>query len=127
MYATTTSGIKVTVEPEHLIDSSSPGDDVFAFAYNVKIHNLRSDRVQLLERHWIIMSGDEQMAEVVGPGVVGEQPVLDAGEIFEYASGAVIKDPIGSMEGTYTFRADDGEFFEVVIPRFELLYPMVVH
>jgi ApaG protein len=59
--------------------------------------------------------------------VVGEQPVLEAGQVFEYTSGAVIQDPIGAMEGTYTFRGHDGKFFEVQIPKFELMYPVVVH
>lgn len=127
MYSSTTGDIKVSVSPQHLVENSDPDGNVFAFSYTIRIENLGPDTVQLLERHWIIMSGDYQLAEVVGPGVVGEQPVLAAGETFEYTSGAVIHDPLGSMHGSYTFRSIAGRFFDVTIPKFDLFYPMVVH
>ena len=100
---------------------------MFAFGYTIRIENLGSDAVQLLERHWKVMSAEVQIAEVVGPGVVGEQPVIEAGQTFEYRSGTVLNDPIGWMEGSYTFRATGGSFFQVRIPRFDLFYPMVLH
>ena len=127
MYSEITKHIRVSVVPAPLLDNSDPGEAVFAFSYSIKIENLGENTVQLLERHWLVHSGGTQIAEVVGPGVVGEQPVLEAGQVFEYTSGAVIQDPIGSMEGTYTFRGQDGKFFEVQIPKFELMYPMIVH
>lgn len=65
------------------------------------------------ERHWIITSAGKHFAEVVGPGVVGQQPTIGAGESFEYSSSAVIEDPIGTMQGSYTFRAQDGKFLTV--------------
>lgn len=79
------------------------------------------------------------MAEVVGPGVVGELPVLEPGHGFEYTSSAVINDPVGAMEGEYLFQpidraidrgADDAASrvaFKVAIPRFELIYPITYH
>jgi ApaG protein len=127
MYSEITKHIRVTVVPAPLLDNSDPRESVFAFSYSIKIENLGEHTVQLLERHWLVHSGGTQLAEVVGPGVVGEQPVLEAGQVFEYTSGAVIQDPIGAMEGTYTFRGHDGKFFEVQIPKFELMYPVVVH
>lgn len=127
MYSEVTGNIKVSVLPAHIAQNSDPVGNVFAFSYTIKIENLGKDRVQLLERHWIIKSGDEQIAEVVGPGVVGVQPVLESGQEFEYTSGAVIHDPIGSMHGSYTFRADTGDYFQVTIPQFDLLYPMIIH
>lgn len=127
MYSATSSNIKISVLPKALSDSSAPEQHVFAFSYTITIENLGQDSVQLLERHWVIFSGGEQIAEVVGPGVVGVQPVLGAGEAFEYTSGAVIHDPIGSMHGSYTFRSAGGEYFQVTIPQFDLFYPLVVH
>lgn len=127
MYTQLTNRIRVSVMPGHLEQNSDPHNNVFAFSYTIHIENLGSEAVQLLERHWIIMSGGAQFAEVVGPGVLGEQPTLSRGQSFEYTSGAVIHDPIGSMHGTYTFRAGDGQFFEVSIPKFDLVYPVVIH
>ena len=126
-YSEITNQIRVSVRPKAIKKDSDPVGGVYAFGYTVKIENLGSETVQLLERHWVVKSAEVQIAEVVGPGVVGEQPVLEAGQIFEYTSGAVLNDPFGCMEGSYTFRADGGNFFQVRIPRFELLYPVVFH
>jgi len=122
-FTETTASITVTVEPAPIHEESNTQEGVFVFAYTVSIENHSSDTVQLLERHCIIESAGEQTGEVTGPGVVGQQPVLNPGERFEYTSSTVIKDPIGSMRGTYIFRRKEGGVFTVQIPRFKLLYP----
>jgi ApaG protein len=127
IYSTVTRDIRVSVLPEHLEDRSDPAASVFAFAYAVRIENLGTETVQLLERHWIINSNGEHFAEVVGPGVVGEQPTLKNGGVFEYSSSAVIQHPVGSMHGSYTFRSANGDFFQVSIPKFDLFYPVMIH
>ena len=127
IYTKTTEGIKISVLPEYLDDSSDPERGLYAFAYTITIENLGEIPVQLLERHWMVNSGGETIAEIVGPGVVGEQPVLTSGGRYEYTSGAVIQDPEGSMEGTYMFRTDDGGFFEATIPEFDLCSKIIFH
>lgn len=127
VYSAVTNDIKVSVSSEPLLANSNPVQHVFAFAYTITIENTGQETAQLLERHWIIKSDGIQIAEVVGDGVVGEQPTLKPGESFQYTSGAVVHDPVGSMEGSYTFRAESGRFFEVGIPRFELHFPMMIH
>jgi len=126
-YTEITNQIKVSVKPTVIEKESDPGSKIYAFGYKVKIENLSCDTVQLLERHWKVVSDEEQIAEVVGPGVVGELPVLEAGQSFEYSSGTVLTDPVGWMEGSYTFRAESGKYFQVRIPRFDLLYTMVLN
>jgi ApaG protein len=60
--------------------------------------------------------------------VVGEQPVLEAGEHFEYTSGTPLNTSSGFMEGCYTMVAlASGEQFEVAIPVFSLDSPFVNH
>ncbi len=122
-----TSGIRVTVQPEFLEEHSQPGKHSYAFAYTVTIENLSGNTVQLLKRHWIVNSGGAEYMQVKGDGVVGEQPVLEAHDGFRYSSGTVIKDPVGSMHGSYTFRTEEGDHFEVPIPRFDLIYPHLMH
>ena len=51
--------------------------------------------------------------------MVGEQPVLDPGEEFEYTSGSHLKTEMGTMHGSYQMVNDQGESLEVEI----LLYP----
>ncbi len=126
-YSEVTSGIKVSVLPKLIPDRTDPDRALFSFSYTITIENLSEHTVQLLERHWIINSGGEQLGEVVGPGVVGEQPVLNPGESFKYTSGVEIHDPIGYMVGSYTFKSGVGEFLEVGVPKFDLIYPMVLH
>jgi ApaG protein len=119
----TTQSIAVTVQTTPMEDESNPTQGSFAFAYTVRIENFSDATVQLLERHWLIESADEQIGEVVGPGVVGVQPILEPGQHFEYTSSTVIRDPVGAMKGTYIFSRKDGGFFTVQIPRFTLFYP----
>jgi ApaG protein len=65
--------------------------------------------------------------EVRGLGVVGNQPVLDPGESFEYTSGAAIGTSVGTMKGSYQMLATDGTRFEAAIPEFTLSVPRVLH
>ena len=126
-YIETTRSIRISVVPEPLEEQCDPGSNIYTFAYNITIENLGEEAAQLVERHWKIYSAEQQIAEVVGPGVVGVQPRLSPGEAFHYQSSAVIHDPIGAMQGSYTFRTDAGEFFEVSIPLFDLIYSYLLH
>ena len=126
-YVETTRDIRITVRPEFIPEASEINDNHFAFAYHIVIENLGPETVQLIERHWLIFSDSKQIGEVVGPGVVGHQPVLGEGGRFEYTSGTEIRDHDGYMEGTYTFQGQDGKFFKVAIPRFHLIYPGAIH
>ncbi|MBV8650067.1 MAG: Co2+/Mg2+ efflux protein ApaG, partial [Alphaproteobacteria bacterium] len=82
MYSETTRSIKVTVKPFYLEDQSSPTDNHYVWAYQVRIENTGGETVQLRRRHWRITDSAGHMQEVRGPGVVGEQPVLAPGESF---------------------------------------------
>ena len=119
----TTQSISVTVQTAPIEEETRPFEGVFAFAYTIRIENLSDQTVQLLERRWVVESADEQIGDVVGPGVVGVQPILEPGKHFEYTSSTVINDPVGAMKGTYIFsRQQSGGFFTVDIPRFSLVY-----
>lgn len=121
-----TEGIRVTVEATYLPEQSRPDDNSFAFAYNVSIANESARRVQLRRRHWVITDGNGHVEEVEGPGVVGQQPVLDRGDVHRYTSGAVLRTPVGTMEGTYEMHEVGGRVFQAAIPRFPLQMPGVL-
>ncbi len=126
-YSRETEGIRVTVIPEHARQSSFPEERIYCFLYTVTIENIGLSDVQLLERHWLISSGGTNIAEVIGPGVQGEQPSIHPGEAYEYTASVTIQDDSGSMEGSYTFRTQVGTYFDVTIPKFELHYPTIIH
>jgi ApaG protein len=121
-----TDGIRVTVEATYLPERSSPDDNSYAFAYSVTIENEGAPRVQLMRRHWIITDGNGHVEEVEGPGVVGQQPVLDVGEAHRYTSGAALVTPVGTMEGSYEMHTESGHVFRARIPRFALQVPGVL-
>ncbi len=122
-----TEGVRVTVESTYLADRSAPEEASYAFAYHVTIANEGRERVQLLRRHWIITDGNGRVEEVEGPGVVGQQPVLEPGSQHRYTSGAVLTTPVGTMEGTYEMVDTTGRSFKARVPRFGLQVPGVLH
>ena len=58
-----------------------------------------------------------------GDGVVGEQPMLQPGESFEYTSGTPLSTPSGIMVGSYVMELEGGREMEVAIPAFSLDSP----
>lgn len=123
MYSETTHGIRITVRPNYLDDQSSPDENHFVWAYHVRIENQGAVTVQLKSRHWKITDAMGRLQEVQGPGVVGEQPVLQPGESFEYTSGTPLSTPSGIMAGSYQMQGPDGQVFDVTIPAFSLDSP----
>ena len=123
MYRTTTRSIEVTVKPFYLEDQSSPREGHFVWAYWVRIENQGDETVRLRNRYWKITDSLGRMQEVRGPGVVGEQPRLDPGEVFEYTSGTPLSTASGIMVGSYEMEDAGGTMFDVEIPAFSLDSP----
>ena len=123
MYQTTTRAIAVTVKPTFLEEQSSPTEDYYVWAYQVRIENHGGETVQLRSRYWRITDASGRVQEVRGEGVVGEQPVLQPGQTFEYTSGTPLTTPSGIMVGSYRMETQQGETFEVAIPAFSLDSP----
>jgi ApaG protein len=119
--------IEISVATQYLETQSEPDSDRYAFAYTITITNHSNTTNQLLNRHWVITDGVGEVEEVRGEGVVGQQPRLKTGESFRYTSGAILKTPVGAMQGEYEFVGDSGEAFEVEIPAFSLSVPNLVH
>jgi len=120
MYRAQTRNIEVTVTPRYMADRSSPENGYYFWAYTIEISNHGRDTVQLKTRHWRITDSNGKQQEVKGPGVVGEQPVLAAGESYEYTSGVPLPTPSGFMTGTYGMETEKGEPFDIDIPAFSL-------
>ncbi len=106
---------------------SVPEQSRYFFAYKIKIKNEGNMGAQLMSRHWIITDAFGHTEEVKGPGVVGLQPRITAGQVFEYDSACPLRTNSGSMKGRYEFLSDDGETFEIEIPEFFLIAPSAVH
>ena len=122
-----TEGIRVQVESFYLDAHSSPEENHYVFAYQIRLKNLSNRTVQLIRRHWIITDSSGEINEVKGDGVVGDQPILEPDEEYEYTSGSHLNSPVGTMQGTYEMTSTDGENFEVKIPCFSLAVPGMIN
>jgi len=123
MYTQTTSDVTVSVEPKYLDHESRPEENLWVWAYTVRIENKGGETVQLRTRHWRITDALGRTQEVRGPGVVGEQPVLKPGQSFTYTSGTPLHTSSGIMTGTYSMEAAGGRMFDIAIPAFSLDSP----
>jgi len=123
VYEKVTQGIAVQVEPIFIEEQSDPEEHRFVWAYHVRIENRGAQTVQLMNRHWQITDGNGARHEVRGEGVVGEQPVLDPGDSFEYTSGTPLATPSGVMFGSYEMETECGEIIDVDVPAFSLDSP----
>jgi ApaG protein len=120
MYRAVTRNIEVVVKPRFVADRSSPENNYFFWAYTISIINSSDETVQLKTRHWRITDANGKLQEVRGAGVVGEEPVLKAGESYEYTSGVPLQTPSGFMVGTYGMISGTGEHFDIAVPAFSL-------
>jgi ApaG protein len=123
MYVAVTHRVKVTVEPTFEPERSDPDERHYFWRYDIEIANLGDKAVTLIERHWRITDADGRQQEVRGPGVVGEQPTIEPGQSFRYASGCPLTTPSGFMVGEYRMVDADGQSFQVSIPAFSLDSP----
>ena len=119
--------VEVCAESYFLKEHSSPEEHHYVYAYKIRISNLGSRTVQLLTRHWIITDSNGEVSEVRGDGVVGEQPVLDPGEDFEYASRRHLKTGMGTIQGSYEMIGEKGESLDVSTPCFTQSVPGMVN
>jgi ApaG protein len=120
MYRAITRNIEVVVKPQFVADRSSPENNYFFWKYTISITNNSDETVQLKTRHWRITDANGRRQEVRGAGVVGEEPVLKAGEQFEYISGVPLQTPSGFMVGSYGMVSAGGEHFDIEVPAFSL-------
>lgn len=124
-HSATTRDITVRVSVAYLPEQSEPAKGRWFWAYHIRVENGGRQAVQLVSREWVISDGRGVEHEVRGDGVVGEQPVIEPGQSFDYVSGCPLTTPTGAMEGRYFMIGADGHALEVAIPRFPLVAPAV--
>ena len=112
--------ILVEVVPQYLQEQSTPGDDLYVFAYTITITNTGDVPAQLISRTWNVNDANGVTEKVKGLGVVGQQPLLRPGQSFEYTSGTRLRTPTGTMHGSFFCVAEDGEKFDADVPMFVL-------
>jgi ApaG protein len=134
-YAKTSENIKITVWPEFIDSKTTPLCDLYIWAYHIRIENKGTNKVKLLSRYWKIIDQNGEIQEVSGDGVLGEQPIINPQESYNYSSGVHLKNPSGIMSGSYNFKNiladnlfDNGNLFnkfKAEIPTFSLDVPSI--
>ncbi len=119
--------ISIDVKVQYIEGQSAPNENRYVFSYTINMLNIGTEPAQLISRHWIITDAEGKTQEVKGPGVVGEHPHLNPGDDFTYTSGTIISTPVGSMQGSYQMKADDGQMFDAEIHPFTLTLPSFLH
>ena len=124
MLTEVTKGIKVSVETKYKEEYSNSYTSNYVFSYKITIENLNEFSVQLLRRYWLITESNGEYREVEGEGVIGQQPILEPGDVYQYQSGCNLHTDIGSMKGLYTFKNHTSEsILKVAIPKFDMIVP----
>lgn len=118
-----TGDIIVRVAVAFLPERSQPHAGNWLWSYHIRIENTGVRPVQLHTRRWEITDGDGMLHIVEGDGVVGEQPVIGAGQRYDYVSGCPLATPHGHMVGSYGMVDADGNGFRIAIPAFALRSP----
>lgn len=125
MDSQTTQGIEVSVETFYQLEQSQPLQHEHLFAYRITLENHNHFAIQLLRRQWYIFDSNGEYRQVEGEGVVGQQPILNPGESYQYISGCNLKSEMGKMWGFYTMAdLSTHQSFRVEIPEFQMIAPM---
>tara|TARA_B100000497_G_scaffold96877_1_gene108878 strand:+ start:251 stop:628 length:378 start_codon:yes stop_codon:yes gene_type:complete len=119
--------IQIKSEVEFLENQSEPENNRFVFSYTIRISNTGSENITLLSRHWIITDDNNTIEEVIGDGVIGQQPEITPGTTFIYTSGAIIKTQVGIMQGSYKMITANSIKFDAQIKPFLLAAKLKIH
>ncbi len=112
--------VAVTYRPEH----SSPLQHEFVFTYTITLENHNHYPVKLLRRNWHIFDSNGMYRIIDGEGVVGVQPVIQAGCSYQYTSACNLNTEMGKMKGAYEMEnLLNKKRFKVEIPKFEMVTP----
>ena len=114
---------QVTAISRFMPERSNHEIPIFFFAYWITIKNQGATPAQLLNRYWHISDADGRINEVRGEGVVGEKPLINPGQSFEYNSFCPLSTNFGFMKGYYEMQGVDKSTFQVEIPQFRLATP----
>lgn len=110
--------LKVNVKVQHQPEQSP--ENHHYFSYMIVIENHSETNWQLMSRHWEIQESTGRVFIIDGDGVVGAQPIIEAGGQYIYNSFTTIQSASGFMSGYYVMTDNRGNKIHVPIPPFQL-------
>ena len=123
-YSLVTEKIRVSVKTNFLDDQSDENQNLWVWAYHILIENNRDETIQLIDRYWKITDESGHIQEVRGSGVIGQQPIINPKNSFQYSSGTPLSKPSGFMNGEYNIICEQNKSLKITIPTFSLDSPL---
>tara|TARA_B100000029_G_C16924626_1_gene722666 strand:- start:29 stop:409 length:381 start_codon:yes stop_codon:yes gene_type:complete len=116
--------IDINAKAFFLDNKSNIEKSIYFFMYKIFISNKTDKTIQLINRHWDICDANGNLNIIEGEGVIGEQPIINPSDSFEYNSFCPLKTEFGKMSGFYIFKEKEtGNLFKGIIPEFALVVP----
>lgn len=123
-----TEGVEVAVEANYQEEFSKPSEDQFVYAYRVVINNFTNELLKVQARHLFVFDSMGKKREIKGEGVVGDQPVIDSMDYYEYVSACNLKSEMGKIGGYYLVEnLSNNNTFKIQIPEFQLIAPQILN
>jgi ApaG protein len=94
------------------------------FIYFITIHNESELAVQIVGRKWVVTDSSGEITAVEGDGVVGQSPILEAGQKFSYNSFHLLDSDYAIAQGSYLGMDSKGRKVLTRIPKFEMKVPL---
>lgn len=124
-YSQQSDGVTVQVVPNFIKRAFRKHN--YTWCYDITITNNRSHPVKLLQRHWEIFDASGTAEVISGEGVIGQQPLIDVGDSFDYTSSVNLWSNSGMMLGYYLMHCTKtDQIIQVLIPCFSLDYGEVI-
>ncbi|WP_411825923.1 ApaG domain [Luteolibacter sp. AS25] len=117
------TGLRVKVDDVIYMPSlDAPADRPHPFVYFISIFNDSPVPVTIRARKWVVVEESGETTVVEGDGVVGQHPVIAAGEHFSYNSYHVVASK-AEASGAFFAETAAGEIVYAKIPTFVLKVP----
>lgn len=112
--------LDISINAVFLDDQSIPEESIFLWAYHIKIVNKYRVQVVIKKRKFVVVDSISQTQVIEGVGVANVEPIILAGDTFEYASGVLLTTPSGFFSGEYTIELENKETVVQQLPSFSL-------
>lgn len=112
--------LDIKINSVFLEDQSLPEESIYLWAYHITIINNYQEKIKIKRRIFEVIDSVGQKQIIEGVGVTGDQPEIEVGGKFEYASGVLLSHPSGFFSGRYVLELEDGSIVEEEIPSFSL-------
>lgn len=110
----------ITITAIFLEEQSLPQENIYIWAYCVKISNKMAYAITIKRRVIEVFDVVGQRQKIEGLGFGSAEEAIEPKKSFEYVGGILISQPAGMLLGKYIACNEDDEEFEIVIPSVSL-------